>query len=146
VGHQRLGRHAAIDRPLRRRGHHHGALAGPAGIARAPRDAHPQLRGHDVELLGAQIADAVHRTATAGARGVVGVDHHNVVRQMGRQRAVIAHGARAAWGMWPPGFTRILARLVLGNRLLQILEPELQLVRGQLFGAAAELVVRQALD
>ena len=43
-----LGRHAAIDRPLRRRRHHYGTLAGPARIARATGNADPQLGGHDV--------------------------------------------------------------------------------------------------
>ena len=65
--HQRLGGHAAVDRPLRRRGDHHGALAGAAGVARTARDAHPQLRGHDVQLLAAQFADRVQRAAAAGA-------------------------------------------------------------------------------
>jgi hypothetical protein len=41
---------------------------------------------------------------------------------------------------------RLLPSLVLGNRLLQILEPELQLLGRELLGPAAELVVRQALD
>ena len=90
---QRFGRHAAVDRPLRRRRHHHGTLASAAGVARAARDAHAQLRRHDVELLGAQFADAVHGAAAARARRRLGIDHHLIARQVRRQRAVVAGGA-----------------------------------------------------
>ena len=144
---QRLGRHAAIDRPLRRLGHHHGILAAAAGVARPARHPHPQLRRRDVELLGAQFADAVHGATAAWAGSVLDIDHHLIARQVRRQRTMIAGG-----GIGPglaccqqpvrprPG------RLVLGDGLLQILEPELQLIGCQLFGAATELVTRQALD
>ena len=82
---------------------------------------------------------------------MVGVDHHLGAWQVCGKRAMIAHGAgcaRLALRIGGPRCIRgrILARLVLGNRLFQILEPELQLARGQLFGAAAELMARQALD
>jgi hypothetical protein len=87
---QRLGRHAAIDGTIGCRCHHHRALAGPAGITGPARDAHPQLRGHDVELLGAEFADRMQRATAAGAVPAVHVDHHLVARQMGRECAVIA--------------------------------------------------------
>ena len=59
------------------------------------------------------------------------IDEHFVARQMRRQRAVIASGARgsrsAAAGR--PGRGAILRRLMLGDGLLQILQTELQLIR-----------------
>ena len=54
---QRLGRHAAIDRPLGRRRHRDDTVAATAYIARAACDTYPQLRRRDVELLGAQLTD-----------------------------------------------------------------------------------------
>jgi hypothetical protein len=41
---------------------------------------------------------------------------------------------------------RVLPGLVLGNGLLEVLQPELQLLRAELFGTTAELVAQQALD
>ena len=146
--HQRFGGHAAIDRPLRRRGDHHGPLAGAAGVAGAARDAHPQLRGRDVELLGAQFVDHVQRTAAAWAVMVLDVDHHLIAGQMRRQSAVIA--IRSSFAPLPlrvlPRGRRVLCRLVFGDGLLEVLQPELELVRVELLGAAAELVAHQALD
>ena len=63
---QRFRRHAAIDRPLRRRRLHHGALAGAASIARPAHHLHAQLGRNQVELLGAVLADHMQRAATAG--------------------------------------------------------------------------------
>ena len=57
VNHRRLSRQAAVDGALRRRGLHHGPLAGPAGIARPTRDPHAELCGHDIELFAAGFAD-----------------------------------------------------------------------------------------
>jgi hypothetical protein len=57
--------------------------------------------------------------------------------------------ARLTSRAWASGDYRlrgVLRRLVLGNRLLQILEAELQLLVGQVFGAATELVAAQTLD
>jgi hypothetical protein len=146
--HQRFGGHAAIDGPLRRRGDDHGPLAGAAGVAGAARDAHPQLRRHDVELLGAQFIDHVQRTAAARAVAVLDVDHHLVAGQMRRQGAVIAIGSSFAplpLRVLSRG-RRVLCRLVLGDGLLEVLQPELELVRIELFGAAAELMAHQTLD
>ena len=51
-------------------------------------------------------------------------------------------------GMAAPyaGRYRFLSGLVGSDGLLEVLEPKLQLVRGQLLGAAAKLVARQTLD
>src|SRR5205085_2300057 len=51
---------------------------GPAGVAWAPHHPHAQLRRSDVELLGAQFADAVHAAAATGTRGVLDIDEHFV--------------------------------------------------------------------
>ena len=125
----------------------HGALAGAAGIARTARDPHPQLCGHDVELLGAEFADGVQRAAAAGTCLVLDVDHHLVARQMRRQGAMVARRrAPRGFGVLLRCGGRILGCLALGDRLLQVLQPELQLVRAQLFGPAAEPMAHQALD
>ena len=47
-----FGRQRALDQPGRRRRLGHAFLAGPAGVFRAHRDDHPQLRRHDVQALG----------------------------------------------------------------------------------------------
>jgi hypothetical protein len=100
---QGLGRQAAVDRPCRGFGGHHDALAGAARIARAAGDAHAQLRGHDVELLGPLLADAVQGAAAAGARRGLDIDHHLVARQMRRQRTEVARRAIArGLGLRPP--------------------------------------------
>ena len=157
----RLGGHAAIDqaakrtdatpsgqpaRPLRRGGNHHSTFAGPAGVTRAACDAHPQLRGHDVELLAAQFADRVQHAAAAGAVAVLDVDQHLIARQMRGQRTVVAIGTGLPpLPLFVPGRVRILRGLVGRKGLLQILDPELQLIGDQVFGAAAELVAQQTL-
>ena len=145
---QRLGRHAAVDGAVGRGGHDDGTLAAMAGVARPPGHPHPQLGGHHVELLGRQLADGVQRVAAARASAVLDVDHHLVARQVCRQGAVVAGrrlGARLARQASSSG-RGVLAGLVGGDGLLQLLQGELQLVGRQLLGPAAELVAGQALD
>ena len=76
----------------------------------------------------------MHRATAARARGVLGRDHHLDARQMRRQR-------RARLGALP-GPRRLERRIVLlvlglelGDRLLEVLEGELQLVGIELFRA-----------
>ena len=143
--HQRLGGHAAVDWTLRRRGDHDSAFAGPAGVTRAARDTNPQLRGHDVKLLTAQFADRVHCAAAAGAVAMFDIDQHLIARQMRRKGAVVAVGACLA----PLALSvrrRILRGFVRGDGLLQVLQCQLQLIRTQLFRAAAKLLAQQTLD
>jgi hypothetical protein len=145
---QRLGGHAAIDWTIRRRCYHHRPLTSATGVPGSAGDTHAQLCGHDVQLFGAHLADAVHDAAATRACPMLGIDDHVITRQVRRQRAMIASGAFGA------GFElatarelrRILLGLVLGDCLLQVLQAELQLIRRQLLGAAAKLVARQALD
>ena len=79
---------------------------------------------------------------------MLGIDHHLVARQMCRQCAMVAGGAIGARVQRPIDgwFGRVLPGLVLGNRLLQILEAKPQLLVGQLFGATTKLVARQTLE
>jgi hypothetical protein len=79
---------------------------------------------------------------------MIGVDHHFVAWQMRWQGAVIAHRALGARFGLPlaGGLGSVMRRLMLGKRLFLILQTELQLIRRQLLGPAAELVARQALN
>ena len=81
--------------------------------------------------------------AAAGAVAAPDVDQHLVARQMLRQGAVVAPGRCRAAALL--GSRRILPGLVPGDGLLEILEPELQLVRAELLRPAAELVPQQTL-
>ena len=146
VHHQRLSGHAAINGPLRRRGDHHGPLAAAAGIAGPTRDTHAKLGRRDVQLFGAQFADRVQGAATTRAVVVLHVDHHLVARQMSRQGTMIAVGPRCAPRLILPRGGRILCGLVLGDRLLEVLQSELELIPSELFRAAAKLMTQQALD
>jgi hypothetical protein len=142
---QRLGGHAAVDWPLRRWGDHDSAFAGPASVTRTARDTNPQLRGHDVQLLTAQFADRMHRTAAAGAIAMFDVDQHLIARQMRREGAVVAIGAcRAPLALFV--LRCVLRGLVRGGGLFQVLQCQLQLVRTQLFRATAEALAQQTLD
>ena len=76
------------------------------------------------------------------------VDQHFIPRQMRGQRAMVAVGA----GLAPRPrlvcgrIRRVLPGLAFRNGLLQILDPEQQLIGVQLLGAAAELMAQQTLD
>ena len=145
---QRFGRHAAVNGPVGRGSNDDGTLAAMAGVARAPGHPHSQLGGHHVELLGCHLADGVQCMAAARARPVLDVDHHLVARQVCRQGAVVAGrrlGARLT-RQASSGGRGILAGLIGGDGLLQLLQNKLQLIGRQLFGPAAKLVPRQALD
>lgn len=73
------------------------------------------------------------------------IDQHLIARQMRRKRSVVAVGA--CLSPLALGVLRgILRGLSGGDGLLQILERQLQLVRAQLFRAAAELLAQQTLD
>ena len=55
-------------------------------------------------------------------------------------------GSRRATPLRANWLDGVLPGLVLGNRLLQVLKPELHLLRTQLLGATTKLVARQPLD
>jgi len=75
MGDRAFGRQGTFDQ-MRRRGRLGDAIgAGPAGVFRAHRDDDPQLRRHDIEPLGAVLADPVHPAADAGAERAFRLDH-----------------------------------------------------------------------
>ena len=98
---QRLGGHAAIDRPLGRGRLHDRLLAGPTAIPRPPDYLDPELGRNVVQHLCPVLADRVQGTAATGTRFVFDIDHHLDPRQMRRQRATVAlrRFARAQTGI-----------------------------------------------
>src|ERR1700733_8507336 len=94
---QRLGRHAAIDWPLRRWRLYHSTFARPATIAGTADHLNAYLRRDVIKHLGAVLADRMQAGAAACA-GLVGyIDHDLDPRQMLWQRAAIA----LRWRRWP---------------------------------------------
>jgi hypothetical protein len=159
VRQHRLGRHAAVDRPFRRRCLDHRLPAGPAAIFGAANDPDPQMRRNKVEHLGDVFTDPMQRAVAAGAGLVLDIDDYLVACQMHRQRAAVAlHriGARLAWwclrgrGLCLRSLRRRCSRrqsgLMLGQGLLQILHAPLERLGVELFRAAAEPVALQAGD
>jgi hypothetical protein len=143
---QRLGGHPAIDRPLRRRSLDHGTLAGPAAVARPADHLHPVLRRDDVEHLRPVFADDVQHPAAARAGLVLNVDHDLDPRQVRRQSAAVASGRWAVGRRLGRGSGRLLGGSDCSDGLLEILEPELQLIAIELLRAATELAALQLLD
>lgn len=89
-----------------------------------------ELRGNNIQPLGAILADPVHLTAPAWAVLAVRLDHPLDPRQVLGQIAPVAAGclARRRTG----GRLRVLLRLGLGHCCLEILEGQLPLVLAQL--------------
>jgi hypothetical protein len=146
MGHQRLGGQPALDQPRRRGRLDHRALAGPAAIFGPAGDDHAELRRDHVEPFGDVLADPVHRAATAGTDLVAGLDHDLFARQMLGQSAPVATtlpGARRLERRIGP----FLLRLPLGQRLLDVLEGQLQLIgMGRLLRSSPEQGPLQLFD
>ena len=130
---QRLGRQRSLDQVSGRRCLGDTLLAGPAGILRTHGDDHPKLRRNDIEPLGAVFADANHLAAAARALDALGFDHLRDARQVGRQPTDVAFGGRTLRPRRPRRARRRLF-LGLGERALQFLQGELELVGVKLFG------------
>jgi hypothetical protein len=125
---QRLGRNAAGDQP-RRRGVLHNAGASAAEQFRTPRDDDPILRWHDIEPFGGVLADYRHRRPAAGAGAVLGSQRDLDARQMCWQRATAGTAlCRAPVAQFRLALLRF--RVVPGDPLLNVLEPELELLVG----------------
>lgn len=145
VGDGRLGGHAALDQPCRRRRLDDDALAGRAAIAGTAGDEHPELRRHDVETLGEVLADDMQGMAAARTGLVLDVDDHLDPRQVGRQRASICPALGGA--LCPHCRGRgLVGRLVIGRGLLDFLKAEQKLIFRQRLGPAAKAVALQFLD
>ena len=136
---QRLGRHAAIDRALRRGRLHHGLLAHPAAVARTADDLHAELGRHMVQHLGTVLADRMQRRATTGARLVGDIDYDLDPGQVCRQCSAVT--------LWRCGPRDWLSRFdlggLLGQGLLQVFDPFVQGFVAELFRPAAEAVSEQ---
>ena len=99
---------------------------------------HPELCRDHVETLRSLLADQMHGRPAAGAVGVFGLDRDIHARQMGGKRTAIG----AALVAVRPCRHRVLlvvVGLVAGNRLLDILERQKQLLGIKLLRTAAEL-------
>jgi len=137
-GDHRLGRQPALDQPFGRRRLNHRFLAGPAGIFGTVGHDHPVLRRDHVEPLRGLLADHMHGGPAARAIGVSGLDRHMHARQVAGKRAtigtaLIGAGARSNWVLF------VVGSLGARNRLLDVLERQMQLVLIELLRAAAEL-------
>ena len=146
MGDERLGRQPALDQSRRCRRLDHGALARPAAVLGPAGDDHPELRRDDVEPLRDVLADPVQRAATARAGRARRLDHHLVARQVLGQRPAIDTALLPARRLQRR--VALLRRgLALGQRLLDVLERELQLIGiGGLLGAPPEQGPLQLLD
>ena len=102
--------------------------------------------GIDVEPLGDVLADPVQRAAAARAGRARGLDHHLVPRQVLGQRPAIDTALLPARRLQRR--VALLRRgLALGQRLLDVLERQLQLIGiGGLLGAPPEQGPLQLLD
>ena len=137
MGHRGLGRQAARDQAGGGRRLHHPLGAGPAGVARAAGDQHPELGRDHVEPLGAILVDGMQGAAAAGAVQALRLDHDLDARQV--------RGQRAAVGPAPGGAQRLQRRgpgvgfgAILGDLLLRVFQRQFELVGVQLLRAPPE--------
>lgn len=143
LGDQRFGRNAALDDPRWRRGLHHRALAGPAAVARTASNQHTEGSRHHVEPFGHILADLVEAAATARTSLVRDIDEPLDPFEMGRQRATVDLARPITAGLTYLGFVRGLG---MGERRLDILKPQLQLVRIELLGTSPEPVAHESVE
>ena len=131
-----LGRQPADDQVRRRGGLDDALFAGSAGVLRAHGDDDAKLRRHDVQPLGAVLADADHVPAPAGALGAVRFDNVlDPLQVLGQMTEVAARGAAPVPGRCRRGTRRGHRFLDLGHRALQVLERQLAVVKRSLLRA-----------
>ncbi len=136
---QRLGGHAAVDWPFGRGCLHDRLLANPAAVTWTADDLYAELGGYVVQHLGTVLADRMQRAATTRASLVGDIEHAFDPWQINRQcSAVTLRWCGASNGL--SGFD--LGRL-LGQGLLEVLDPLVQRFVAELFGATAEAVSEQ---
>ena len=138
VSHESFRGQPTLDQPRRCRHLHHRTLTSPAAVLGPAGDDHLELRRDDVEALGDVLADPVHPTATARTALAVGLDHDLFARQMLGQGAAIDTTLPCA-RRFQRRVHLLRLGLALGQRLLDVLERQLELIGvGGLLGAAAE--------
>jgi hypothetical protein len=120
-GHHRFRRQPALDQPFGRCRLQHGLLTGSAGIFGAVCHQHAELRRYHVEPLRGLLTDHMHGRPAARASGVVRLDRHMQVRQMGRKRAAIGATLLGASGR-PDRVSLVVIGFGGGNGLLDILK------------------------
>jgi hypothetical protein len=137
MGQQRLCGQPALDQGGHRPGLTDAGAALRAGVARADRDDHPELRGRDVEPFGTVFADPHHLPATTGAGQIGRRDHPLLARQILRQATRPPRRPGRAFS-YPRVPGRLLSFGGRGDGEFDILEGQLELVRMELLGPRAE--------
>ncbi len=135
---RRLGRHAAGDQARRGGCLRDDARAGTAGELGPLGDQGAEPHRDHVEPLGRVAADLHHLALAAGAGGALGQQHQLDARQVRRQAAA-ARPAASRVLLAQVGRALLRLGLGVGDRGLDLREGELQLIRGQLLRASAEL-------
>ena len=118
---------------------HHGARAGAAGKFRTFGHDHPELRGDHIQPLRGVLAD--HRHGSRRQHGQAVSSGASVTSIRGRCAGRAPRLARrlAALSRRSSASRFSASGIAFGDRLLQSLEAQLQLVLGQTLGAGAEL-------
>ena len=143
--HHRLGRQPTLDQPFRCRRLHDRLLAGAAGIFGPVGYDHLELRWDHVEPLGGVLADHMHRRPAAGAIGLLGRNRHMPAWQMGGKGAATGTALLGALGR-PHWIPFVGDRLICRDRLLDVLERQMQLFPIELLRTATKLHAPQLLQ
>jgi hypothetical protein len=145
LSNRRLGRQSALDQPRRRRRLHHHFLASPAGIFGPTHDQHPQLCRDDVEPFAGIFPDPVQRVAAARTVAILDVDDDLDARKMSGERSTIHAALGGTTGSFGRGGVFALS-LTTRCALLDLFEPEQQLILRQRLGPATEAMALQLFD
>jgi hypothetical protein len=144
---QRLGRNAALDQMFGRRSLRHLAVAVAAGVFGPARDDDLEARRDHVEPFRDVLAELDPKPVAARAALVGEIDDDLLARQMFGQRAAIdlalAPDGRPGWLALA---FRLGLRLAGGDRLLNVLQHERELVRIDLLRSRAEAMALKHLD
>ena len=144
VSDERLGGHAALDEPCRRRSLRHAVSAGTASVFGPARNDDAQPGGNPVEPLGDILADHM-QGAAAGADFALRLDDDLLARQVRRQVAAIGAPVLGAMAL---GCLALLLRLGVLGRYggLDILQRQVDLLLVQPLGGASEPAAAQHHD